>query len=206
MNATRSSARRLRRRIRRGFSTHWPCSPAAYTQDGEAAYGFERAARVLQSVAATYRDDFNKYSHGRLKARIQLVFDRLPNMVGRKFKYVQVSREHRAAELADALQHLCMARVASKVHRSAANGVPLAAEASERHCARPAASPQKPPPITATWGREAPAIVRLLIDANFRFPEVCVGAVLVDDELAGASNLPHFLWRYAYYGEWPPNT
>ena len=35
-----------------------------------------------------------------------------------------------------------------------------------------AASPQKPPPITATWGREAPAIVRLLIDANFRFPEV----------------------------------
>ena len=69
-----------------------------------------------------------------------------------------------------------------------------------------AASPQKPPPITATWGREAPAIVRLLIDANFRFPEGCVGAVLVDDELAGASNLPHFLWRYAYYGEWLPNT
>ena len=110
-----------------------PESVAAYAQDGEAAYGFERAARVLQSVAATYRDDFNKYSHGRLKARIQLVFDRLPNMVGRKFKYVQVSREHRAVELADALQHLCMARVASKVHRSAANGVPLAAEASERH-------------------------------------------------------------------------
>ena len=110
-----------------------PEAVAAYIQDGEAAYGFERTARVLQSVAATYRDDFNKYSHGRLKARVQLVFDRLPNMAGRKFKYVQVSREHRAAELADALQHLCMARVASKVHRSAANGVPLAAEASERH-------------------------------------------------------------------------
>ena len=110
-----------------------PEAVAAYAQDGEAVYGFERAARVLQSVAATYRDDFNKYSHGRLKERIQLVFDRLPNMVGRKFKYVQVSREHRAAELADALRHLCMARVACKVHRTAANGVPLAAEASERH-------------------------------------------------------------------------
>ena len=110
-----------------------PEAVAAYARDGKAVYGFERVTRVQQSVAATYRDDFNKYSHGRLRDRIQLVFDRLPNMVGRKFKYVQVSREHRAAELADALQHLCMARVACKVHRTAANGVPPAAEASERH-------------------------------------------------------------------------
>ena len=110
-----------------------PEAVAAYVQEGDAAYGFERAARVQQSVVATYRDDFNKYSHGRRKDRVQLVFDRLPNMVGRKFKYVQVSREHRAAELADGLQHLCMARVAYKVHCTAANGVPLATEASERH-------------------------------------------------------------------------
>ena len=81
---------------------------------------FREEMPELHVVAATYRDDFNKYSHGWLKDRIQLVFDRLPNMVGRKFKYVQVSREHRAAELADALQHLCMARVAGKVHRTAA--------------------------------------------------------------------------------------
>ena len=110
-----------------------PEAVAAYAQNGGAVYGFERVARVQQSVVATYRDDFNKYSHGRLKDRIQLVFDRLPSMVGRKFKYAQISREHRAAELADALRHLCMARVAGKVQRSAANGVPLAAEASERH-------------------------------------------------------------------------
>lgn len=109
-----------------------PEAVAAYARNG-AAYSFERVARVQQSVVATYRDDFNKYSHGSLKDRIQLVFDRLPTMVGRKFKYVQVSREHRAAELADALRHLCMARVAGKVRRSAANGVPLGAEASERH-------------------------------------------------------------------------
>ena len=97
-----------------------PEAIAGYAHDNRTAYAFERVARVQQSVAATYRDDFNKYSHGRLRDRIQLVFDRLPNMVGRKFKYVQVSREHRAAELADALQHLCMARVAGRVHRTAA--------------------------------------------------------------------------------------
>ena len=93
---------------------------------------FTRVSRIHQSVVATYRDDFNKYSHGSLKGRIQTVFDRLPGMVGRKFKYVQVSRDHRAAELADALRHLCMARVASKVHHTSANGLPLAAEADER--------------------------------------------------------------------------
>ena len=93
---------------------------------------FTRVSRIHQSVVATYRDDFNKYSHGSLKGRIQMVFDRLPGMVGRKFKYVQVSRDHRAAELADALRHLCMARVASRIHHTSANGVPLAAEADER--------------------------------------------------------------------------
>ena len=93
---------------------------------------FTRVSRIQQSIVATYRDDFDKYSHGSLKGRIQMVFDRLPGMVGRKFKYVQVSRDHRAAELADALCHLCMARVASKVHHTSANGIPLAAEADER--------------------------------------------------------------------------
>ena len=93
---------------------------------------FTRVSRIQQSVVATYRDDFDKYSHGSLKGRIRMVFDRLPGMVGRKFKYVQVSRDHRASELADALRHLCMARVASKIHHTSANGLPLAAEADDR--------------------------------------------------------------------------
>jgi len=94
---------------------------------------FTKVGRVHQSIVATYRDDFGKYSHGALKNRVQLVFDKLPSLVGRKFKYSQVSHEHRAAELAAALQQLCMARVAYKVHHTSANGVPLGAEADERN-------------------------------------------------------------------------
>jgi predicted AAA+ superfamily ATPase len=94
---------------------------------------FKAAAQIQQGIVATYRDDFGKYSHGTLKARMQLVFDRLPGMVGRKFKYVQVSDDHRAAELAAALQQLCMARTAYKVPHTAANGVPLSAESNRRH-------------------------------------------------------------------------
>ena len=91
---------------------------------------FEPVSRVLQSVVATYRDDFGKY--GPSRDRIRMVFDRLPHLVARKFKYVEVSRQHRASEIGTALDHLCMARVASKVFRTAANGVPLAAEVNER--------------------------------------------------------------------------
>lgn len=94
---------------------------------------FASVARVQQSMLATYRGDFAKYSHGSRKERMQLVFDRLPALVGRKFKYVAVSRDHRASELGDALVHLCMARVAWKVERTAANGLPLGAEVDERH-------------------------------------------------------------------------
>ena len=91
---------------------------------------FESVSRILQNVVATYRDDFGKY--GRSRDRIRMVFDRLPHLAGRKFKYVEVSRDHRAADIAAALDHLCMARVACKVFRTAANGIPLAAEASQR--------------------------------------------------------------------------
>lgn len=63
--------------------------------------------------------------------RVQLVFDRAPTLVGNKFKYVHVSRDHRAVELKDALNQLCMARVLAKVHHSSANGIPLGAEQKE---------------------------------------------------------------------------
>jgi hypothetical protein len=97
-----------------------------------AGHPFSEVTRLHENIVATYRDDFGKYSHGSLKTRVQLVFDRLPALVGRKFKYSNISHDHRAAELAAALQQLCMARIAYKVRHTAANGVPLGAEADER--------------------------------------------------------------------------
>lgn len=94
-------------------------------------YSYAEVSKVQSSVLATYRDDFNKYSHGALTRRVQLVFDRAAMLVGRKFKYVHVSKEHRALELRDALTQLCMARVLYRVHHSSANGIPLGAEQKE---------------------------------------------------------------------------
>ena len=107
-----------------------PEAVAAFVRAPGRGTDFEPVSRALQSVVATYRDDFGRY--GRSPDRIRMVFDRLPHLAGRKFKCVEVSRDHRAAEIAAALDHLCMARVACKVFRTGANGVPLAAEANQR--------------------------------------------------------------------------
>ena len=105
-----------------------PEAISKYVESGD----FREVHRVHESIIATYRDDFNKYSHGNLKQRVQLVFDQLPGLVGRRLKYTQISRDHRSAELADALRQLCLARVACKIHHSSANGIPLGAEINER--------------------------------------------------------------------------
>ena len=107
-----------------------PEAVVAFVRTPGRGLDFEPVARVLQGIVATYRDDFGKY--GRSRDRIRMVFDRLPHLVARKFKYAEVSRDHRAADVGAALEHLCMARVACKVFRTAANGTPLAAEISPR--------------------------------------------------------------------------
>lgn len=106
-----------------------PESIAQYAASGD----FNDVSRVQQNIVATYREDFNKYSHGSLKRLVQMVFDQLPVMVGRKFKYAQISRQHRSAEVETALQHLCLARIATKVLHTSGNGVPLAAEVNQRY-------------------------------------------------------------------------
>ena len=105
-----------------------PEAIATYAQSGD----FSQVARVQHSILATYRDDFNKYSRGSLKGRVQLVFDQLPVVTGQKFKYAQVSKYHKAAELAAALDQLCMSRVAHRVYHTSANGVPLGAQANKK--------------------------------------------------------------------------
>lgn len=89
------------------------------------------ADRVKQSIVATFRDDFAKYARRAQVGRIRKVFDAIPALVGQRFKFSHVDREERAKDLGAALRLLCMARVAHRVRHTAANGVPLAAEADE---------------------------------------------------------------------------
>jgi uncharacterized protein len=105
-----------------------PEAVASYAESGD----FPEVNRILQNIVSTYRDDFNKYDRRATRPIVPQVFDQLPLLAGRKFKYAAISRDYRAADVSEALQQLCMARVASKVLHSSANGVPLGAEANHR--------------------------------------------------------------------------
>lgn len=90
------------------------------------------ADAVNQSILSTYREDFNKYRTRVEHGRISKVFAKIPLLVGQKFKYSGVDRDERARSLARALDLLCLARVAHRVHHSDANGLPLGAEVNDR--------------------------------------------------------------------------
>lgn len=105
-----------------------PDAVRAFAEEG----AYREAEAVKQSVLATFRDDFGKYGRRTDVGRLRKVFERLPPLVGRQFKYVHIDREERSRDLAAALRLLVQARVAHRVHHTAANGVPLGAEADER--------------------------------------------------------------------------
>lgn len=89
-------------------------------------------SEVHQSLLDTFRDDFAKYA-GRIPTlRLARVFDSIPRLLGRKFKYASVSGNDKAAAIKHSLDLLCKARLCHRVHATHARGVPLQAEIQER--------------------------------------------------------------------------
>lgn len=87
---------------------------------------------VLQSILQTFADDFGKYQGRANRNHLLTTYRALPQLIGRKLKYVNISREHRAADLAGALHMLELARVAYLVRCTAAQGLPLGAQESAK--------------------------------------------------------------------------
>ncbi len=94
---------------------------------------YVESERALQSVLATYADDFAKYARRVPTERLRKVFASVPRQLGGKFTWVQVDREERSNELAAAMDLLCLARVASKVRRTSGSGLPFGADADVRN-------------------------------------------------------------------------
>ena len=105
-----------------------PEAVAAFARSGS----YQECEQVQQSIISTYRDDFAKYSTKAKHLRIEKVFSKIPQLVGRKFMFSHVDSEERSRELGPALHLLCLARVAHLVKHSHGNGVPLGAEADDR--------------------------------------------------------------------------
>jgi len=88
--------------------------------------------RTRQGILQTFADDFAKYGEKVNRRHLLATFQALPRLIGRKLKYVNISRDIRASDLDRALHMLELARLCHRVEHSAAQGVPLGAEVNPK--------------------------------------------------------------------------
>jgi predicted AAA+ superfamily ATPase len=84
--------------------------------------------KIHQTLIETYRQDFAKYAKKRKREYVEMVFDSIPRLLGKKFVFTAVSPHVRARELRPALELLSKAGIAHIVYHSSSNGLPLGAE------------------------------------------------------------------------------
>lgn len=88
-------------------------------------------SQIPHTLLDTYKQDFNKYARKHQLAYLSQLFTQGPRQVGKKFKYSTVNGELRKRELAPCLDLLLTANIMHKIFHTAAQGIPLGAEADE---------------------------------------------------------------------------
>lgn len=83
---------------------------------------------VLQQIAATYRQDFEKYARKAQVKYLEQLFRQIPHFVGQEFSYREIHGEYRKRELAPALELLERANIVHSIRRSSGQGIPIGAE------------------------------------------------------------------------------
>jgi predicted AAA+ superfamily ATPase len=89
--------------------------------------------RIQTALVETVQADFAKYGARRLHELMRKTYRHIAANVGRKIKFVNISREERSADVRRALELLVLSRVVHPVVHTSANGLPLGAERDERH-------------------------------------------------------------------------
>jgi predicted AAA+ superfamily ATPase len=89
--------------------------------------------RVQTALVQTVQEDFAKYGPRRLQDLMRQTYRHVAMDVGRKLKFVNISRGDRAIDVRRALEMLALSRVVHVVYHTSANGLPLGAEQDERH-------------------------------------------------------------------------
>jgi predicted AAA+ superfamily ATPase len=83
--------------------------------------------KIQRSIIDTYRQDFNKYAKKYQLKYVELLFNSVPGLLGKKFKYNNIPGEYRARELRPSLELLEKVDIVHKVTHSSGQGIPLAA-------------------------------------------------------------------------------
>lgn len=81
--------------------------------------------RVHHRILQAYESDFGKYAKYNQHKYLQIIFQRVPGLVGQILKYRRIDEEVRSRELKPALELLCHAGLIQKVFATTAAGLPL---------------------------------------------------------------------------------
>lgn len=87
---------------------------------------------VQSDILATYRGDFGKYAKKTNHRYLNLLFEKIPGLVGSWFKYNKVDPEVHPREIKTALNQLCQAGLLYKIHHTSASGLPLITTQNEK--------------------------------------------------------------------------
>lgn len=94
---------------------------------------FIESQRIIAGLVNSYQDDFAKYASLAQQQHMKLIFNKIPKILGEKFKYSNISKEHKSIVIKAALDNLILSRIINKVNHTNANGLPLGAESNESH-------------------------------------------------------------------------
>ncbi|OGB83103.1 hypothetical protein A3F66_05165 [candidate division TM6 bacterium RIFCSPHIGHO2_12_FULL_32_22] len=84
-------------------------------------------AEIPQTLTSAYQYDFIKYGKNSQIKYLDIMFSKIPQQLGKKFKYSQIG-EYRKRELEPCLDLLVTAGIIHKVLYTAAQGIPLGAQ------------------------------------------------------------------------------
>lgn len=88
--------------------------------------------RMQSALLQTYRGDFGKYAKHTKTQYLQLLLDKLPNVVAKQFKYVDIDPSIHSREIKYALQALRDAGLLRQIFNTAASGLPLRSQVDEK--------------------------------------------------------------------------
>jgi len=106
-----------------------PAVVSEYTSSGN----LDKCFQIQTIIIQTYRDDFGKYASKVKHKYLEKIFFAIPKMIGRKFKYSNVDSNMQSRDLKEAIELLEKAGVVHRIRQTSGEGLPLEANASEKH-------------------------------------------------------------------------
>ena len=106
--------------------------PESVLQYVQTQGSFFECNKVHENITTTFRDDFAKYKKRIPEDRIRKVFNSLPGLVGKKFKYVNIDPSEKAKEINKVLLLLEYAKIFYPTYHSSCASLPLASQVNHK--------------------------------------------------------------------------